>query len=60
MAQIHMQQRIAISDIDVRGGLWSCGGLMPQCRGMLEGWGRRGLVGEHHHRGKGEGGVTGK
>ena len=29
----------ALSGISGRGGLWSCGGLMPQCRGML---GRRG------------------
>ena len=44
---------------------------MLQLRGMLEWWGRRGQVGEHPHRGKGEGregecgigicgGVTGK
>ena len=40
--QIHMYQRMALSDINGRGGPWSHGGLMPQHRGMLEwveGWG---------------------
>ena len=27
----------ALSGINEKGGLWSCEGLMPQCRGML-GW----------------------
>jgi len=32
---------------------------MPQSRRMLEWWGRRGWVGEHPHRGEGEGGEGG-
>ena len=36
--------------IQLKGRSWSCGGLMPQHRGLLDGW-----VGEHPHRGKGEG-----
>ena len=37
---------MALSDIIGKGGPWSCGGLMLQCRGMLEWWGRSGWVGE--------------
>ena len=29
-------QRIDLTEINGRGGPWSCGGLMPQHRGMLE------------------------
>jgi hypothetical protein len=32
--QPHIQQRTALLDINGRRGLWSCEGLMPQCRGM--------------------------
>jgi hypothetical protein len=32
---------MALSDINGRGGPWSCGCLMPLCRGMLEQWGGR-------------------
>jgi hypothetical protein len=54
---MHMQQRMALSDINGRGGHWSCKGLMPQDRGMLEQWGGSGWMGgEQPHRGKGEGG----
>ena len=34
-----------LSDINGRGGPWSCGGLIPQCRGMLEGCVRKGVAG---------------
>jgi len=34
--QIHRQQRMALFDNSGRGGPWSCGGLMPQHRQMLE------------------------
>ena len=40
--QIHMLQRMALSDSNGRGGPWSLRGLMPQCRRMLEQWGRSG------------------
>jgi hypothetical protein len=32
--QLHMLQRMALSDINDRKGSWSCEGSMPQCRGM--------------------------
>lgn len=47
---------MALSDINGKGDPWSCGGLMLQGRGMLEGLGRGGWVGEHPHKGKEEGG----
>jgi hypothetical protein len=34
----------ALSGINGRGGPWSCEGLMPQCRRMPGGGGRRGWV----------------
>ena len=34
--QLHMQQRMALSDINWRKGPWSSEGSMPQCRGMPE------------------------
>jgi len=46
---------MALSDISERGGLWSCGGLMPKHRGMLERWSWSGWVGERPLRGKWEG-----
>ena len=46
---------MALSGINGRGGHWPCGSLMPEYRKMLEGWGRRGCVGEQSHSGKGEG-----
>jgi hypothetical protein len=46
-----MSQRMALCDINGRGGLWSCGVLMPQCRGMK---GRSEWVKEYLHRGKEE------
>jgi hypothetical protein len=36
------------------GGAWYCGGLLPHQRGMLEGWGKTGWVGEHPLRSKRE------
>ena len=43
---------VVVSDNNEKGGLWSCGGLMPQCRGMLEQWAGSGWMdGEHPHRG---------
>lgn len=51
---------MALPDSNGRGGPWPCGGLLPQHRGMLEGWGRKGWVErKHSHRGKGEGGEGG-
>ena len=35
----------ALSGINEKRGLWSCEGLMPQCRGMLGWWGCSGKVG---------------
>jgi hypothetical protein len=32
--QLHMYQRMALSDINLRRGPWSSEGSMPQCRGM--------------------------
>jgi hypothetical protein len=39
---------MTLSDINGRGDPWSCGGLVPQHRGMLERWGRSGntLIGK--------------
>jgi hypothetical protein len=36
---------LALSDVNGAGDPWSCGGLMPQNRGMLELWIRSGWVG---------------
>jgi hypothetical protein len=52
----HTWQRMALLDICGRSGPWSCGGAMPQCRGMPGQEGRSGWVGrwvgEHPHRGR--------
>jgi len=48
---------MALPDSNRRGGPWSQGGLIPQCRGMLEQWGRR-VWGENtliQAKGSGEG-----
>ena len=51
-----MYREGSMSDISGRGGLWSCGGLMPQHREMLEQWGgSRWVCRELSHRCKGEG-----
>jgi len=56
--QLPKQQRIALSRINGRGDLWSCGGLLPQLLGDTRGvrWEWVG-VGEHPLRSKGEGGL---
>ena len=55
--QLHMYQRMALSGINAKKGLWSCDIVsMPQCREIEDvevdvgGW-----VGEHPHRSKGQG-----
>jgi hypothetical protein len=61
--QITMKQRMALPDNNRRGGPWSCGGLMPQCTGMPEWWGRRGWRESTLIEAKGEGvcgGITWK
>jgi hypothetical protein len=67
--QIHREQRMALSQINGRGGPWPCRrGWMSQCRGMLEEWGRRWWMGRRGwRRGRREvvrwgtcGGVKGK
>jgi hypothetical protein len=67
--QLHIYQRMALSDMSGRGGPWSGGGAMPQRRGMLERWGGSGWVGggapSLRQRGRGMGwgvygGETGK
>lgn len=47
---------MALSDITGTGGPWSCGDLMPQHRGIMEGGvGEAEWVGKKSHRGKEEG-----
>ena len=44
--QLICSRRVSDSScVSGSGGTWSCGGLMPQRRGMLEGQGRSGYVG---------------
>jgi hypothetical protein len=54
--QQHMQQRMALLEINERRGPWSYGGSMPQCRGMSGQGNRSGWVTEQRTRGKEIGG----